>query len=373
MGLSRAARPSNERRGPARGTRPKIAIVVASLEILGGHAVQARTLAMRLEEEGYEISLVPINPSFPRGLGWVRGWPYARTLLTQALYRASLPRLRDCDVVHVFAASHWSFMLGPVPAIAAARRYGKRVVLNYHSGEAEAHLARWGRLVHPVLRMADAIVVPSTYLRRIFSRRGHLARVIPNVVDTEAFGYRDRMPLRPRLLSTRNLEPGYDVGNTLEAFARLRARYPGATLTVAGHGSQEGALRRQAAALGIDGAVRFVGRVEPAAMPSLCDEADIFVNSSLVDNQPISLLEALAAGLAVVSTAPGGISEMVRDGDTGRLVPERDPAALASAIGGLLEDPDRAVAMARRGRQAISIHTWPRVRDLWAGAYGASA
>jgi glycosyltransferase involved in cell wall biosynthesis len=348
-------------------------MVVASLEILGGHSVQAVTLARRLRDEGYAVDIVPINPPFPRGLRWVRRVPYARTALTQGLYRARLGRLRDCDVVHVFAASYWSFMLGPAPAIKAARRFGKRVVLNYHSGEADDHLARWGRLVHPVLRQADAIVVPSAFLGDVFARRGHAARVIPNVVDAAAFAYRDRVPLHPRLLSTRNLEPGYDVGNTLDAFARLRAGFPEATLAVAGDGSEASALRRRAVALGIGGAVRFLGRVEPDAMPALCDQHDLFVNSSVVDNQPISVLEALAAGLPVVSTAPGAIGEIVRDGETGLLVPERDPAAMARALSGLLDEPARAVAMARRARTSIAAYTWPVVRDLWATAYGASA
>src|SRR4029079_15076317 len=109
-----------------------------------------------------------INPRFPRGLHWMRRVPYARNALTQALYRASLRRLAKADVVHVFAASYWSFLLGPAPAVRAARRLGKRVVLNYHSGEADDHLARWGRLVHPCLRSVDALIVPSAYLRDVF-------------------------------------------------------------------------------------------------------------------------------------------------------------------------------------------------------------
>jgi len=351
--------------------RPRIAMVVASLDIVGGHGVQAATLATHLRQEGYPVTFVPINPPFPRGLGWVRRCPYVRTLLTQALYGPSLRRLAQSDVVHVFAASYWSFVLGPVPAILAARRLGKRVVLNYHSGEADDHLARWGRLVHPFLKLSDAIVVPSRYLGDVFTRRGYTTRVIPNVVDTGAFRYRDRVPLRPRLLSTRNLEPGYDVANTIRAVALLRGRYPEATLTVAGYGSQDHALRRLAASLGISGAVRFAGRVEPALMPALADEADIFVNSSLVDNQPISVLEALAAGLPVVSTPTGAIGEMLGDGDTGILVPERDPAAMAGAIAALLDDPARAIGMARRARQAIAVYTWPRVRERWAAAYEA--
>lgn len=348
---------------------PRIALVAASLEILGGQGVQARALAEGLRGEGYEVAFVPINPRFPPGLRWLRRVPYVRTLLNEALYLPSLRRLRRADVVHVFSASYWSFVLAVVPAIAVARRLGKRLVLNYHSGEAEDHLARWGALVHPWLSRADVLVVPSEYLRGVFARHGYRGRVIPNVVDTARFRYRQRAPLCPRLLSTRNLEPYYRVDVTLEAFALLRARYPEATLTVAGYGGEEPRLRALAAALSADG-IGFVGRVEPTAIPRLYDEADIFVNASVVDNQPLSVLEAFAAGLPVVSTATGDLVNLVRDGETGLVVPPGDPAAIAKAVTALLEDPERAGQMARRARHEVERHTWARVREAWAAVYG---
>lgn len=348
-------------------------MVVASLEILGGHAVQAETLAGRLRDSGYEVTLLPINPPFPRPLAPVRRWPFARTLVNEALYLPSLRALRAADVVHVFAASYWAFLLASAPALLAARRFGKRVVLNYHSGEADDHLRRWGVLVHPFLRMAHSIVVPSSYLRDVFAAHGYRARVVPNVVDLDCFRYRDRTPLRPRILSTRNLEAHYRVEDAIRAFAMVRRDRPEATLTIAGSGSQESRLRRLATALGAGG-VQFVGRVEPGAMPALYDDGDIFVNASVVDNQPISLLEAFAAGLPVVSTATGDIGAMVHDGETGVLAPPRDPAALARSLRALLERPDRALAIARRARQAVEAHAWPRVGEAWAAVYaGAGA
>jgi glycosyltransferase involved in cell wall biosynthesis len=254
-------------------------------------------------------------------------------------------------VVHVFAAAYWSFLLGPAAAITMARALRKRVILNYHSGEAEHHLACWGALVHPWLRMADEIVVPSDYLREIFERSGYRARVIRNVVETSRFRYRDRSPLRPRLLSTRNLEPHYRVDNTLRAFALLRRRYPEATLTIAGYGTEEARLRRLAEGLR-SGGVHFVGRVEPGDVPALYENADIFVNSSVVDNQPVSILEAF-----------------VRAGEIGLLVPPDSPEEMAGAVAALLDDPDRALRMARRARQAIREYAWSNVRREWVAAY----
>ena len=349
-------------------SRPRIALVAASLDILGGQGIQANDLVKALRRDGYAVTFLAVNPRFPTGLSWMRRLRYVRTCANQVRYLPSLGRLVTVDVVHVFSASYWSFLLGPAPAMLAARILNKRVVLHYHSGEADDHLSNWGPLVHPWLRLAHEIVVPSEYLRRVFARHGYESRVIPNVVDLSRFRYRDRVPLRPRLLSTRNLEPYYRIDVILEAFARFKAQEPGATLTVAGYGSEERRLRQMACALS-SGGIRFVGRIEPDRMPALYAEADLFLNASVVDNQPLSILEALSSGLPVVSAATGDIPFMVRHGETGLLVPPGDPSALADAIGAFWREPNRARKMARQGWQDVAKYTWPAVRDEWAKAY----
>ncbi len=370
-GLDLAPLPAQARidAGPAGG--PRVAMVAASLEILGGQGVQAATLAERLRRDGRPVTFIPINPGFPRGVRWLRRVPFLRTAVNQILYLPSLRRLREADVVHVFSASYWSFLLSVVPAIRAARAWGKRTILNYHSGEAADHLARWGPLVHPWLRQVDRIVVPSEFLRDVFARHGYLAQVVPNVVELERFRYRERDPLRRRLLSVRNLEAHYRVENTIDAFGILRSRHRDATLTIAGYGSQESRLREMASGLG--GAVRFRGRVEPPEIPRLYDEHDVFLNSSVVDNQPISILEAFASGLPVVSTATGDISAMVRHGETGLIVPAADPASMARAVETLWERPEAARALARRAWQETARYTWPQVREKWLKVYAGRA
>src|SRR5262245_51390051 len=224
----------------------------------GGQETQASTLEDRLRAEGYEVRRIPIDPAPPPSLQWVRGVRVLRTLLNETLYVRSLAALRRADVVHVFSASYWSFLLSPLPALLAGRLFGRRLVLHYHSGEAEEHLGRWGMLVHPWLRLADTVVVPSLYLREVFAAHGYDTRLIPNVIETDRFRFRARQPLQPRFVSTRNLEPGYRVDVTIRAFARLRDRYPEATLLLAGRGSEEPRLRALVADLGSRG-VRFLG------------------------------------------------------------------------------------------------------------------
>jgi L-malate glycosyltransferase len=346
----------------------KIAMVAPSLDILGGQGVQACDLTEALKSEGFDVLFVPVNPKFPYGLRWVRKIPFVRTLLNQIFYFFTLGRLRHADVVHIFSASYWSFLLAPVPAIAAARLFGKRIILNYHSGEADDHLSHWGRRVHPWLRLVDQIVVPSEYLKRVFAEHGYPTQVIRNIVDTSAFRFRTRTPLHPHLVSTRNLESLYGVDNTLRAFAIVQKTLPEATLTVGGFGSEAPRLKQLSTSLGLRN-VRFIGRVEPRKMPAVYDSADIFLNSSTIDNQPISILEAFAAGLPVVSTPTGDIPSMVRDGISGRIVPHNDPQAMADAVLQLLREPQSALRMIEMAREEVEKFTWPQVCEQWSAVY----
>ena len=342
----------------------KIALVAAgSASAPGGQSVQADLLVRRLREAGHEAELIPIDPAFPAGLGWVRRIPWVRTVLNQLLYLPSLMRLRRADVAQIFSASYASFFLAPVPAIAAAKLFGRRVVLNYHSGEADDHLSRHGAWAASWLRRADALVVPSPWLREVFAKHGHDALVIPNAVDLSRFTFRSRADRPVHLLCTRNLEPIYRVDVVLRAFSRLRKQGRSVTLTIAGSGSREEELRRLALQEGV--AVRFAGSVSPSAMPRLYEEADLFLNASVVDNQPMSILEAFASGTPVVTTGAGGIPALVSHEQTGLLVPENDPESMAQAVARLIDDPALGQRLARQARELALRHAWSRVGPAW--------
>jgi glycosyltransferase involved in cell wall biosynthesis len=276
-----------------------------------------------------------------------------------------LPRF---DVVHVFSASYFSFLLAPAPAILIARLYGKPVLLNYHSGEAEDHLRRWRRTALPIIRLADRVVVPSDYLVSVFAKFGIEAKRVRNTVDLARFQFRRRRPLKPVLLSNRNLESHYNVECALRAFALVHQRLPEARLIIAGDGSQRRRLREVAATLA-PGNVDFVGAVAPERMPALYDRCDIFVNASDIDNQPLSIIEAFAAGLPVVTTCAGGIPEMVIDGETGLMVGRGDCQAMADQVIRLLSDKELASEIASRAREECGRYSWAAVRDKWLRLY----
>ncbi|MHB1873044.1 MAG: glycosyltransferase family 4 protein [Steroidobacteraceae bacterium] len=350
----------------------RIVIVAPSLDIPGGQGVQAEALRTHLMREGYAVTLLPINSRFPRGLRFLQRYRYVRTVVNHLLFLPSLVRLRHADVVHIFSASYWSFLLAPAPALCVARLLRKRTLLHYHNGEAQDHLSRWGMRVHPWLRLADEIVVPSEYLRAIFERHGYQARVVRNVVALECFRYREREPLRPRLVCTRKFERHYGVDVLIRAFALVHARFPDSTLLLAGYGSEGERLRRLAEAVA-PGSIRFLGRVERLRVPEVYDQADIFVNAALIDNQPVSVLEAFAAGLPVVSSAVGDLPEMLEGGSAGCLVPPGDAPAIAAAVVQLLEDPQPARAMSRRAHARAMQYSWNSVRQQWMSLYDRSA
>lgn len=348
----------------------RVLIVAPSFGILGGQSVQAARLIERLRQEpSLEVGFLPINPRLPAGLHHLQRIKYVRTLVTSIAYVLSLlARVYKYDVIHVFSASYFSFVLAPTPAILIGKLYRRKVLLNYHSGEAEDHLQRWQRSAIPTIRLVDSVIVPSEYLVRVFASFGLKATAIYNLIDTSRFRFRERSPLRPVFLSNRNLESHYGVDRVLRAFAIIQERIPQASLTVAGDGSQRQALKALAQDLNLQN-TQFVGQIAPDSFADVYDAADIFLNGSEIDNQPLSILEAFSCGLPVVTTDAGGIPDIVQDGRTGMVVSRGDHVEIANRALALLENPVLAKQIVDRARQECLKYSWEAVRDAWMSAY----
>jgi glycosyltransferase involved in cell wall biosynthesis len=360
-------RPSDE---PGLRKRLRVAIVAPTIRILGGHSVQAaRILEGWRNDPSVDAWLVPINPMPPKPLDRLVAFKGARTIVTQLCYWPLLWReLRRADVVHLFSASSSGFLISTMPAVLVAWALAKPLVLNYHSGAAPDHLRR-SRLARTVLReYARVNVVPSPFLQEVFEQFGIAATVVFNTIDVSSFAYRARSPLRPKLISTRNFDALYNVGCTLRAFARIQAHYPEATLTVIGGGPQERMLRELAASLQLRH-ISFLGRVSPESMSAHYQAADIYVQTPSIDNMPLSVLEAFASGLPVVSTAVGGVPTILHHGQHGLLAADNDDEGVAHHILELLADPERARELAAAALESCRVYEWPQVRDGWLAAY----
>jgi glycosyltransferase involved in cell wall biosynthesis len=347
----------------------RVAIVAPSLRILGGQAVQADRLIRAWQgDPAVHARLVAVNPLPPKPLRRLVDIKYVRTLVTELAYIPRLVReLARTDVVHVFSASYVSFLLAPLPAIVVARALGRPVILNYRSGEAPDHLQR-SAIARRTIARVDRNIVPSSFLVEVFRGYGIRASIIPNVVDLDRFRYRRRVPLRPLLLSTRNFEPLYNVACTLRAFRIVQDRWPDAALTLVGGGAQESMLRKLAAGLGLRH-VTFAGRVPPDEIAGYYAGSDIYIQSPNIDNMPTSVIEAYASGLPVVSTAAGGVPDILSDGENGLLAPLDDHVALAAGVLRLLADADLADRLARAAYACCRACTWASVREQWLAAY----
>lgn len=354
-------------------SRLNVALVAPSMGILGGQAVQAdRLVKAWAGDPEVRAWLVPINPVPPGPLRHALDVKYLRTVATQLTYWPLLIReLRHADVVHVFSASYFSFILSPLPAVIVAKLLGKPVVMNYRSGEAPDHLQR-SAIARTVLRQVEGNAVPSTFLQEVFAGFGIQSEVIPNIVDVDRFAFRRRVPLAPNLLSTRNFEDLYNVACTLRAFKLVQQRRPEATLTLVGGGANEGALKHLATELGINN-VRFVGRVRPEEIWRYYAEADIYLQTPNIDNMPASVLEAFASGCAVVATNAGGVPAILTHNEHGLLVDCDDHQGAAESVLRLLDDPALADRLTTAAREGCERYRWSNVRARWLALYRSLA
>lgn len=337
---------------------------------VGGMATQAMQLLTNLREEGYSVELIETNaPYQPSWMRRVRGLRAVARLIpfTVRLWRA----VGRSTIIHVFANSGWAWWLFAVPTISISRLRRVPIVVNYHGGAAKDFFVSKKTLALLPLKMADAIVVPSKYLEKVFANLGVRTEIIPNVVDTTRFHPRPEMrdPEKFHIVMTRNLEPVYDIATALAAFSLVLKELPQAYISIAGVGPEHKRLINICENLGIRERVVFVGRIENSKIHEFYQSANLMLNSSLVDNQPVSILEAYAAGVPVVSTDVGGVSQIATHDRTALLVPSGDPVRMSEAILRIARDPDLVKRLTTSGLVEIRNYTWKHIRVKWQACY----
>jgi glycosyltransferase involved in cell wall biosynthesis len=338
----------------------------------GGVAVQAELLAKRFNDgSDIRMELMSITPKLAGDpVRWAQRVPILRTVVTTLLYLSRLiGAVRRFDIVHVNSARFSSFLISSLPAVIVAKIAGRPVLLHYHNGNLATELRRYGRIFRWLLSIPDTIVVPSRFLSQPLTAAKLAHHTIANQVDLDRFRFRLRRQPVPILLSCRHFEDWYDIPTLIRAFHRIQAVHPHAQLVLAGRGSREPDIRRLIGELGLRN-VTFLGQVGADHMPEIYDQADLLLNSSIVDNAPASLIEALASGLPIVTTNSGGIPFLVTDRETGRLVPPGDAEGLARQALDLLAAPDELARMTEAGRaEAESRYSWAVVEEQWRALY----
>jgi glycosyltransferase involved in cell wall biosynthesis len=326
----------------------------------------------KLASSGGMLPLLKSNPA----------WWLLVPLFLIGLFRATRRLIRNGDFVCVHC--HWLVPQGIVQALVSGRARTPPFVITCHGSDVFG-------LNHPVvlglkrfaLRRASAVTVVSDAVEAFLKQKAGAAlgqehiHVASMGVDLDRFdpGLRDenwpgRSGLkRPVILFVGRLVAVKGVTHLLRALAMEPLRSTKASLAIAGDGPLLGELVAEAERLGITDRVRFLGALDHSQLPEVYASADIFCTPSVAlegqsrEGLPTVLCEAAGSGLAAVASRLGGIPEVVRDGETGLLVPAGDSEALSQALYSLVDDTARRQRMGRVAREEITNFSWDKVSD----------
>ena len=226
-------------------------------------------------------------------------------------------------------------------------------VVHTRHGQDTRITPRQHALVRLAARLTDRFVCVSEDSARLTIQQGIAAakvRAIINGIDVERFAYTGPKPAGP-VVTIARLSPEKDVANLIRAAAVVAGADPAFRLEIAGAGPCQSDLEKLIDSLGLKERVRLLGQVRDVR--ALLGRASLFVLPSLSEGISLTLMEGMARGLPVVATRVGGNPEVVTDGETGLLVPPRNPDALADAVLSLLRDPERCRRMGEAGRRRV--------------------
>jgi glycosyltransferase involved in cell wall biosynthesis len=219
-----------------------------------------------------------------------------------------------------------------------------------------------------LLESAAAVTSPSPFLKDYFASLRPDIRLVRNGLYLERYRPKGMTAARPKLVWIRAYEQRYNPVLALEVVSLLAADFPDVDLVMAGPDVGDWSAeqtRAEARNLGVQERVRVLGAIPKEQVPVLLQEGDIFLNTTNVDNAPVTVIEAMACGLCVVSTNAGGVPNLVEDGRDALLVPQRDAGSMAAAVSKILTDPQLAADLSHSARRSAEAYDWDGVFSEW--------
>ncbi len=331
-------------------------------------SIHVRRWVAGLTERGWSIRLISQGGSPIPGVETFNLGEYGKfSYLRHAAEAARLAREYKPDLVHVHYAGGfgwWGLKCDFAPKLVSA--WGSDVV-----GLERNLLQRF--LVRRVLRKAEAISVTSEFLRRACN---NLSDDLDSKITVIPFGVsipETVTPLPPpplKICFIKLHRPQYGPDILLQAMAKVRGHIPDVHLTMAGDGIMTSRLKRMCAELGLESNVDFVGFIPNERIYSLLSAHHAMVMPSLAESFGVAVLEAGACGRPVIASRVGGVPEVMRDGETGLLVPPGDPNALADAIIKLAGDRALCARLGEAGRNFVAAHyLWKNSLDRMQALY----
>ena len=244
----------------------------------------------------------------------------------------------------------------------------KPYVVVMRGGNLPAFAAKHPSRVRRLLRNAPLVVSPSPYLQQVMRGFRSDIHLVANGIDLARYPFVERSQPRPRLVWLRAFHDIYDPVLAVDTLARVRHAFPEARLTMTGPDAGDGTLataRAAAARLDVAGAVDIELGVDKADVPRRLAAGDIFLNTARIDNLPVTVIEAMACGLCVVTTDVGGITYAFEHGRDALFVPSGDPDAMAAAVMRLLSDGALAGRLSASARATAERFALPAVIAEW--------
>jgi glycosyltransferase involved in cell wall biosynthesis len=274
-------------------------------------------------------------------------------------------------LAHIECYSGWAF--GWAEAVALVlKRCHRPFILTLHSGNFPRFAQRWRRRVRRLFGQAVVVTTPSGYLQEHMKAYRDDLLLIPNALEVSHYAYRERFQIGPRLIWLRGFLDYYNPCMAPRVVAHLSREFPDLHLSMVGPDKGDGSwqqTKQLVEELKVTKQVSFPGGVKKSEVPGWLDRHDIFINTTNRDNTPISVMEAMASGLNVVSTNVDGIPYLVDDGKDGLLVKANDDVTMAAAVRRLLTEPGLGQALARRARAKVQTFDWSVVLPQWEQLY----
>lgn len=245
--------------------------------------------------------------------------------------------------------------------------------IQYGYGEERLRRGRFGMIRRAfvfMLRRADSVTAISSYLADAARQFGYQKKVelLPNGVDLKQFSARKKEPrsLPPTVITVSRLVQKNGVDILIRAVAEVKKFLPDIRCRIIGDGPERKSLERLAKSLGLERACGFYGGVPYEELPGHLAGANVFARPSRSEGMGNAFIEALAAGLPVIGTPVGGITDIIRDGETGLFCRVEDPADLASKIIALLTNPSLVSSIVSNGRKMVEERfSWGRIASAF--------
>jgi glycosyltransferase involved in cell wall biosynthesis len=278
-----------------------------------------------------------------------------------------LIKRKNYQIAEVDVFSGPSFLWAELSAL-LIRVLNKPLILTLHGGNLPELAKRNPNRVKRVLASANTVVAPSAYLQKQLCQYREDIHVLPNPVNISDYTFRLRTSPAPNLVWVRAFHEIYNPSLAPKMLHELLKNWPKAHLTMVGPDKGDGSLKRMlelAVSLGVRDHITITGGVPSDEIPKFLQEGDIFINTTHIDNTPVSMIEAMACGLCIISTNVGGISYLVEDEKEALLVPPDNPSAMAKTIERLLSNNRISESISLNARLKAENFNWPKIANQW--------